>query len=364
MKHWIDQLRQTWLQKNKAVLITVVGLRGSAPRESGAKMIVSLQHLEGTIGGGQLEFQCIQIARELLHAPSFQEKTAFIRTFPLGTNCGQCCGGVVKLIFEPISSSGSSWLDDLFERYDAKIPFVIATVLSGSCIGKKILMTKSSEHDSSLGRHGQNFLSSGSVADIVRIKAKTGDPVESKIDYFLDPVVPSGFDIAVFGAGHVGLAVVNVLSRLDCDIRWIDSRPAMFPEYEIPQVVKVPSHDPITEIAHLTPGSYCLVMTHSHALDFEICDQVLRRGNFSYCGLIGSLSKRRRFEHLMRQQNMPAQAMQQLTCPIGVDGIDGKKPEEIAISVAAQLLQLRNAFMTHHSSGLTELEIANGSIHR
>ena len=88
-------------------------------------------------------------------------------------------------------------------------------------------------------------------------------------------------------------------------------------------------------------GSYFLIMTHSHALDFEICDQILRRDDAAYCGLIGSLSKRRRFEHLLRKQGLAAARLQNLTCPIGIDSIAGKRPVEIAISVAAELLALR-----------------------
>ncbi len=84
-------------------------------------------------------------------------------------------------------------------------------------------------------------------------------------------------------------------------------------------------------------------MTHSHAIDFEVCDRILRRGDAAYCGLIGSRSKRRRFEKRYRSQGMPEATLERLVCPIGVDGITGKKPAEIAVSVAAELLQARDA---------------------
>ncbi len=87
-------------------------------------------------------------------------------------------------------------------------------------------------------------------------------------------------------------------------------------------------------------GAFYLVMTHSHALDFEICDRILRRRDARYCGLIGSRSKRRRFEKRYRQQGMPADLLDALTCPIGVDGIRGKKPAEIAVAAAAEVLRL------------------------
>ena len=100
--------------------------------------------------------------------------------------------------------------------------------------------------------------------------------------------------------------------------------------------------EPALEVAAMPPSSYYLVMTHSHALDFDICDRILRRGDARYCGLIGSLSKRRRFEKRYRQQGMSQAVIDTLVCPIGVDGITGKKPAEIAVSVAAEVLRLRD----------------------
>jgi xanthine dehydrogenase accessory factor len=155
---------------------------------------------------------------------------------------------------------------------------------------------------------------------------------------FHEPILPSDFNIAVFGAGHVGAAVVNVLSGLDCNIRWIDSRAEIF--RSVPRNVRtIETGEPALEVAAMPPASYYLIMTHSHPLDFDICDRVLRRGDAAYCGLIGSLTKRRRFEKRFRQQGLPRGTIEQLVCPIGVTGISGKKPAEIAIAAAAEILR-------------------------
>ena len=90
-------------------------------------------------------------------------------------------------------------------------------------------------------------------------------------------------------------------------------------------------------------GSYYLVMTHSHPLDLDICAMALQREDAAYCGLIGSVSKRRRFERLLRKQGLSDAALANLTCPIGVPGIEGKKPTEIAIAAVAELLQARDS---------------------
>ena len=97
MSGWVDDLAEVLDRGAPCVLVTVSGVRGSAPREPGAKMIVTASESIGTIGGGQLEYQCTQIAAEAL--PNGQQKSAaFTRRFPLGTNCGQCCGGVVEVM--------------------------------------------------------------------------------------------------------------------------------------------------------------------------------------------------------------------------------------------------------------------------
>ena len=221
MADWLEALTDCVARNEPACLVSVADVRGSAPREPGARMLVTATRTFGTIGGGQLEYQCTRIASEAIRE---DRDAAFERRFPLGSNCGQCCGGVVDVGFEPLAAIDAGWL----EREQQRVP-------------------------------------------------------------------GSDFRIALFGAGHVGSAVVNVLSGLDCQLRWIDSRPNVFPD-QLPQNVSaIASDTPALEVAAMPSSSFFLVMTHSHALDFEICDQVLRRGDAAYCGLIGSLSKRRRF---------------------------------------------------------------------
>ena len=101
----------------------------------------------------------------------------------------------------------------------------------------------------------------------------------------------------------------------------------------------------------MPPASCYLVMTHSHPLDFEICERILRRGDAAYCGLIGSVSKRRRFEKRFRQQGLSQRIIDRLVCPIGVAGISGKKPAEIAIAAAAEVLRAHE----RASKGLRDL---------
>ena len=144
--------------------------------------------------------------------------------------------------------------------------------------------------------------------------------------------------VFLFGAGHVGKAVVRALAPLPFRITWIDGRSDAFPPDASSQVDTIESASPPGEVAGAPPGTLYLVMTHSHPLDLEICAQVLRRGDFAFLGLIGSETKRARFASRLRAIGIAPHLLGRLTCPIGVPGIGSKEPAAIAAAVAAQLL--------------------------
>ena len=154
---------------------------------------------------------------------------------------------------------------------------------------------------------------------------------------------PPSRRIALFGAGHVGRAFVRIMAEVPCRITWIDQRSGEFPT-ELPANVSVlVSQAPEYEIAALPAGSHVLVMTHSHQLDLAIIEAALRRGDFPYVGLIGSRTKRARFVRRLAQRGIDQDAIARLVCPIGVPAAGGKHPAEIAIAVAAQILQVQSA---------------------
>ncbi len=152
-----------------------------------------------------------------------------------------------------------------------------------------------------------------------------------------EPMQPESDTLMLFGAGHVGKALVSVLADLPFRVRWIDERAAEFPA-EVPANVRIEVTDhPVEQVNTAPAGAFFLVTTHSHALDFRVTEAVLRRGDFAYAGLIGSRTKRARFEKGFRKLGVDSSP---LVCPIGIDGITGKHPKTIAVAVAAQLLQV------------------------
>jgi xanthine dehydrogenase accessory factor len=148
------------------------------------------------------------------------------------------------------------------------------------------------------------------------------------------------FHLQLFGAGHVGRAIVRLLADLPCQVQWVDEREAEFPTGPEPaHIQRVCSDTPAAEVATAPTGAHFLVLTHSHDLDLAITRAVLERGDFAYLGLIGSATKRARFEHRLLERGVSPQLLQRLVCPIGVPGISGKEPAVLALAVVAQLLQ-------------------------
>lgn len=154
------------------------------------------------------------------------------------------------------------------------------------------------------------------------------------------PAAAQLFTLQLYGAGHVGRAIVKLLAGIACRVQWIDEREDQFPDEPLPAHTERVCVEPVeAEVRQAAPGDFYLVLTHSHDLDLAITQAILERGDFGYLGLIGSATKRARFEHRFEARGIARPLIDRITCPIGVPGITGKEPEVIAVAVVAQLLQ-------------------------
>jgi xanthine dehydrogenase accessory factor len=260
----LSETLAAWLARGEAaVLVTIAATRGSTPREAGARMLVTATTICGTIGGGRLEFEAIQSARDLIATGEARRSMAV----PLGAALGQCCGGHVSLLLE---------------------------------------------------RAGP-----GCAEELARLEAEERAACPA---------------VYLFGAGHTGKAIARALALLPLRLTWVDSRAGEFPEVIPAGVATVIANRPADLIAEARPGASFLVLTHSHALDFELAEAVLLRNDFRYLGLIGSATKRRRFEHWYVARGHRPAALQALTCPIGLAAVRDKRPEVIAALVAAEIV--------------------------
>ena len=309
-----------------AALVTVLAVEGSGPREPGARMVVRPSGgFHGTIGGGMLEWEALADARRAL-APG--RGPAIRETKSLGPDLGQCCGGRVRLMIETFDARDRAQLAVLGEL-EAKGDFEseAATAADGRLERRPIV-------------------ASGHVPRPRPDAAKVSLLPDGRIiEHFGEDRTP----LLLFGAGHVGRALVLALAPLPFGVRWIDSRGA-FPAAAPVNVTMVHAPSPVAELDGAPAGAFVLVMTHSHPLDLDIVTQALRGGRFDYVGLIGSATKRARFASRMHAAGLARHEIGRLVCPIGLPEIGGKEPAVIAASVAADLLTRRGRLAASDAS--------------
>ena len=178
----------------------------------------------------------------------------------------------------------------------------------------------------------------GGVVELTMARVDAGDVARLRT-----LLMPPRTQLAQFGGGHVGRAIVNALAPLPFAVRWIDSRDEIFPA-DVPDGVNCEHSNPVqAAVADLAPGSRVLIMSFSHAEDLDIVVACLKRlraqDDLPFVGLIGSQTKWATFRHRLEERGFAAEEIARITCPIGVPGIAGKEPEVIAVAVAAQLLQ-------------------------
>jgi xanthine dehydrogenase accessory factor len=299
----LSELQAAVAAKGRVVRVVVTQTAGSVPREVGAAMLVWQGGQAGTIGGGALEWQAAQAARGVLASGENR-----VDRLPLGPNIGQCCGGAVGLVTEVWDAA---WL----AAFQTGEGYVLRRV------------TGDAPKPLALARAEARARDRGVVAGLI-----------FQNGWLFEPVARPSRQVWVWGAGHVGRAIVGVLAPLpDLAITWVDTMRDRFPD-DTPHGVQVMvALDPGLAVGHAPAGAEHLILTYSHAIDLDLCHRLLSHG-FGTCGLIGSASKWARFRsRLQALGHTPAQ-IARIQCPIG-DPALGKHPQAIALGVGAALLR-------------------------
>lgn len=314
---WIPALQP---QAGACVLVTVIEVRGSAPRGVGAWMLVDAGGCRGSIGGGRLEFAAQALAREMLDAAAPAQR---VERYGLGPDMDQCCGGAVRLLFQRLDASRQHWLLEALDRPGA----LLATAINDP------------EPRFDLYPDPRDPARSPELATAAREVARDGlARLAGDGEVLLMPVTQAWPVLYLFGAGHVGTALVQTLRDLPIQVHWADGREGAFPDPLPANVASATASDPLALVAAAPGNALFLVMTHSHPLDEDLCHAVLSRPDFGWLGLIGSASKRARFVHRLGKRGIPTGPLERLHCPVGLPGITGKRPQTIAMAIAAQLL--------------------------
>ena len=267
------------------ILGRIARATGSTPREAGAAMAVTATAIAGTIGGGQLEFHCIDIAREMLAGGQPKRQL----DIPLGPQMGQCCGGRVAV---------------------------------------------------SLHR--------ATAADLAMLAAREQAEAAAR------PAV------LIFGAGHTGRALALALGSLPFAVSLIDDRDGVMDG--LPAAITcIRMPDPAMAVDAAPAGVAFVILTHSHALDYRLAEAALQRRDAAYVGMIGSGTKRARFEAGFLRAGGRREALARLTCPIGGADVDDKRPEVIAALTAAELVRSLLADRQPAASPATALKAEKAS---
>ncbi|WP_372833842.1 xanthine dehydrogenase accessory protein XdhC [Puniceibacterium confluentis] len=303
-------LQRAVAQHGRVARVVIAAVAGSSPREVGAAMLVWEGGQSGTIGGGALEYRA---AAEALIRPGLSKHA-------LGPDLGQCCGGSVTLLTEHFDCDGVAALggQPVIARGPGLRPLAVQRLLD-------------------------------------RARARGDVPRPQLLqNWMIEPLTTRDQPLWIWGAGHVGRALVDVLSPLpDLSITWVDTAPERFPEAPPENVRILPTADPARAVAIAPREARHLILTYSHEIDLSLCHALLGHG-FGFAGLIGSDTKWARFRTRLRSLGHSDAEIARICCPIGRKSL-GKHPHAIAVGVAAQILSLETdrigaTWQTHSSA--------------
>ncbi|MBR5571279.1 MAG: xanthine dehydrogenase accessory protein XdhC [Oscillospiraceae bacterium] len=312
MKTVFSALRRAITEQVDTVLVTVLSSTGSAPRGTGAQMLVGpCGLLAGTVGGGAVEGRAIEEAVRLLREGGSTESQSYPLHPSLKDDIGMVCGGDMTLLLSPVPCADPQWqtaVEPIIARLEARQGGIVWMALSGSAAPFITDSGAATPHDGYF-------------------------PVE----------MPSVQRVVVFGAGHISRALVPLLRMVDFSVTVYDDRPEFAVSEAFPHAESVlcGSYESIDDTLPLYPDDFIVVLTSGHHFDFEVLHQVLRH-DFPYVGVIGSATKTQAVNKRLWAAGIPKEATDRVHTPIGL-AIGAVTPEEIAISITGELISVRAA---------------------
>ena len=292
--------------------MTVLRTAGSAPRHAGAKMFVRADgSARGTIGGGRVELEATERAVAVARGAPAER---LVRD--LGRDLAMCCGGRMDLWIEPVDAARSAALADAAARRAARVPCALVTALAG--------------------RGGKEVVGDDDVLRTRRPRLED--------ERFVEPVLPTD-RLVLFGAGHVAAALAPLAQRVGFEVVVCDDDDRFATPERFPGAHLLPTFDAGEAAAALAPfgfADYAIILTRDHAVDQAILEKLLVR-DLAYLGLIGSRGKVGRFRRRLAARGIGDDAAwARVHAPVGL-AIGAETPEEIAVSVMAELIAARRA---------------------
>ena len=348
MNSWLKPVKTAITLNNGFVLLTIISTKGSTPCSNGDKIVFSGgESVFGSIGGGNLEFKALSFAEELL---SLNSNGTYLKKYPLGASLGQCCGGYVNVMFESFiqSDATNSWIETVSNLLQDNEDFIVATIVDSNSeiefSSKKFVYLDGNlspniddkKISSLITKSAKDLLLLSDSPTIVQFENQSGALTE----VCFEKLLTSEFQpVVVFGAGHISRALMPILINLPIKIYWVDDRAEQFDKYQgETSQINIICDDFVQSIPDLPNNSYCLVISYSHQIDFEICEKMIIQNNFSYLGMIGSEIKGKKFRERFQQKKYPEEVINKFICPIGDKQKFLKSPAAIAVTIAMDLI--------------------------
>lgn len=247
------------------------------------------------------------------------------------------------------------WSDALAECQRSGQPHVLVSVISteGSVPrnpGSKMLVTESTLIDTLGGgnlewhalEYARQLLSERKNAQRLQkfpLAAALGQCCGGHATLLFECFYHVSHSLWLFGAGHVGQALSRILQELPISLHWVDSRPDQFPAQLTADISTHQTDDPTHIFSQIKTNDSLLIMTHSHDQDYRLCEAALTQQHQGFIGLIGSDTKAARFRHRLRHTGFSPEEIGRIECPVGITGLGGKRPMEVAVSIAARVIQ-------------------------
>lgn len=348
MNSWLKPVKTASALNNGFVLLTIISTKGSTPCSNGDKIVFSgAESVFGSIGGGNLEFKALSFAEELF---SLNSNGTYLKKYPLGASLGQCCGGYVNVMFESFiqSDATNSWIKTVSNLLQDNEDFIVATIVDSNSeiefSSKKFVYLDGNlspniddkKISSLITKSAKDLLLLSDSPTIVQFENQSGALTEVCFEKVLTSEVQP---VVIFGAGHISRALMPILINLPIKIYWVDDRAEQFDKYQgDTSQIDIICDDFVQSIPDLPDSSYCLVITYSHQIDFEICEKMITQNNFSYLGMIGSEIKGKKFRDRFHQKNFSEEVINKFICPIGDKQKFLKSPAAIAVTIAMDLI--------------------------
>jgi xanthine dehydrogenase accessory factor len=335
----------------QAVVASVVKTAGSTPQKPGAKLLVRADGSGvGTLGGGCVEGDIWFAAKQLMKRGGGAEMRDYVLNEDLAARDGLICGGTMYFLIDPLKAGSArqyeAFAREVLQAYQGGRPVAIVNLLvppagsTGIQVGTKLLVREDGSRDGSLGLRALDDEAARRARDLMALGKTDYVTSATGAEYFIEAYTTPP-TLVLAGGGHVSRAIASIAKTVGFRLFIVDDRPEFANKERFPEAEELRVGDYAETIKSLpvNPNSFIVVATRGHRYDDSALAAALETPA-SYIGLLGSRRKTVLIYEELRRRGVPVERLKQVHAPIGLD-IGGRTPEEIALSIMAEILMFR-----------------------